>query len=158
VPNYGDIALNLPPSWRRTDQHDKNYALGTVGHEDGVADARLKDDPEKRHQFAFVDPRYRDEVDINRSKGYVFVKKGEWEKNDNLWEWDAEGFCVFRSQRLMARPAELFFADMAQRRQQRDRVMGTNRDEEAAQEIARRAGIEITGSDEGRPIARRRRA
>ena len=159
--NYGDIALNLPPDWERARQHDPNYALMTVGHQNGVSDAYLIDEPDKRYQFAWVLRTFKgvpnEEVDINRTKGYSFVKKGEWEKNANLWEWDAEGFLTCKGQSLMARPAELFLADMAARKRQRDQVMGgRNKEEERIAEMAARAGIEVTGSDEGRPVQRRK--
>ena len=154
--NFGDIALNLPQDWSRFKLHDKRQALMTVGHEDGVADAYLTEEPEARYQFAWVEPRYKDEVDMNRTRGYKFVTKSEWTKNEDLWEWDAEGYCLCMGQRLMARPAALFFADLAER--QRVRANLKNRAEEEVQEIAERYGIPITGEDNGKPIARRRRA
>lgn len=150
--NYGDIALNLPADWSRSKQHDQNYALMTVGHTDGVADARLTKEPDKRHQFAWVDTRYKDEIDINRTKGYVFVKTPDWTKNESIWEWDAEGFCVCKGQRLMARTEEKFLADMEARRKQRNSVMKQNKDEDEARELAARAGIRISAEDEGRPL------
>lgn len=161
--NYGDVALNLPADWNRRKLTDQRFALLTVGHQDGIADARLKDHPDELHQFAWVMPTFKglpnDEVDVNRTKGYKFVKKTDgWEKNENLWEWDAEGYCTFQGQRLMARPAELFFADMAERRATRDRVMGTNADEEQAHRLAAKHGIQISGEEDGKPIKRRRSA
>ena len=145
--NYGDVALSLGPEWARYKLHDQNYGLMIVGHVNGVADAYLTIDPDQEHQFAWVETRYRDEIDINRSKGYRFVKQDEWTKNENLWEWDAEGFVLCKGQRLMARTKERFLEDMAARRKQRDQFMGTNKDEEKALEIAARAGIEITGAE-----------
>lgn len=156
MPNYGDLALNLPPTWERGGESDQNYALMIVGHKAGVADAYRTKEPDTPHQFAWVDSKYADDVAINVHKGYQFVKKDDWTKADDLWTWDAEGFCVFKMFRLMARSQERFLADMEARRKQRDRVMGSNKDEEAAEAIAARAGLEITG-DDGRPLKRVRR-
>lgn len=152
--NYGDIALNLPADWSRFKQHDQNYALMTIGHAEGVSDVRLTKEPDKRHQFAWVDTRYKDEIDINRTKGYRFVTEKEWTKNEHLWEWDAEGFLLCKGQRLMARDEDRFLADMAARKKQRDSVMRTNKDEDEAQELAARAGIRISAEDDGRPVRR----
>lgn len=143
--NYGDVALNLSANWNRREQNDQNYTLMTVGHADGVADAYLSDEPDQEHQFAWVDTRYKDDIAINRTKGYTFVHKDTWTKNENLWEWDAEGFLVFKTYRLMARTKEEFLKDMADRRAQRDRVMGKSKDEEEAERIAALAGIALTG-------------
>lgn len=149
--NYGDAALNLGPEWARYKESDQNFALQIVGHKDGESDVRLKDEPNKRHQFAWVDTKYRDDIAINLTKGYRFVKKDEgWVKAEELWEWDAEGFLVWKTMRLMARPIERLVDDMAKRKQQRERVMGTNKAEEEAAELAARAGIQITGDDKPR--------
>lgn len=156
--NYGDLTLNLPPDWSRQKEHDQNYAIGMVGHENGVADAYLEDAPDTQHQFAWVDTRYRDEIDINRHKGYEFVKQSDgWVKNNRLWDWDAEGFCVLRGQRLMARSKESFLADMDARRKQRNKVMGKNKDDDEARQIAARAGIALLEEDDDRPRGMRNR-
>lgn len=154
--NYGDLALNLKPDWVRGAQSDQNYALMMVGHSNGVADAYLTKEPDARHQFAWVDQRYRDDDAINKTKGYHYVKNTTWTKTDDLWEWDAEGFCVFKTYKLMARSEDRFLADMSERRAQRDRVMGSNREEDDAARIAERAGIEVT-DEGGRPLKRVRR-
>ena len=112
-PNYGDVALNLPPDWSRSlTATDPQFMLTTVGHVNGVADARLKADPGKRHQFrwnAANDPS----ISVFRSRHYSFVNKNAgWEKNEELWEWDGEGFIVHNGQRLMARDAEWYFKDL----------------------------------------------
>jgi hypothetical protein len=146
VANYGDVALVLRPDWERRKENDQHYALRIVGHQDGVADAYLEEEPDKEHQFAWVDPKYKTDVAVNHTKGYRFVKKDEgWTKNDDLWEWNAEGFCVRESDYLMARPKDRFLEDMAARRTQRDKVMGGNKAEEEAERIAANAGIEISG-------------
>jgi hypothetical protein len=156
VANYGDLALNLAPDWTRNKLHNQQASLRTVGHENGVADAHLTKEPDTEHQFAWVDTRNQDEISLNRAKGYDFIKKDGWTKNPDLWEWDAEGFCFFAGQRLMARSKERFLADMADRRRQRDAVMGAkSKDEEYIERMAAHAGIEITGSDDGKPLRRK---
>lgn len=152
-PNYGDVALNLKPDWDRAEESNQEYALLNVGHENGVADAYVTDAPGERHQFAWVDPRYADDVQMNRLKGYDYVKKDSWTKNEKLWEWDAEGFCISRGQRLMARRAELFFRDVAKRDQFRSKKKSDA--DEAAARIAARTGFAITG-DDGQALRRRR--
>jgi hypothetical protein len=153
VANYGDLGIALPKDWNRRAQSDQVFVLNTIGHAEGKADVWRKGAPDEEHQFAWVEPRYREEIQINRSKGYEFVKQGEWEKID-LWEWDAEGFLIRADgQRLMARPKDKFLEDMADRRAQRSRVMGSNRDDEEAARMAAKHGIEISG-DDGKPIRR----
>ena len=152
--NYGDVALTLPANWNRRAQSDQAYALNTIGHTDGVSDVRLKDEPEQKHQFAWVEPRYRDEISLNQSKGYRFVKKDDGWVAESLWEWDAEGFLIRADgQRLMARSFERFLEDMAARKEQRDRVMNTSRVDEDVARLAAKFGISITG-DGGKPVKR----
>lgn len=164
MPNYGDVALNLSPQWNREALHNSNldYQLWTVGHEGGVSDAFLKEDPERRHQFAWVDPRRTDEVSKNKVKGYEFVKcdkdnpeNGAWIKNSKLWDVTAEGFVALFGQHLMARPAERFFADQAIR----EKAIANRRDKdgEAAKRLAEQHGIDMTDDDD-RPRTRRRSA
>lgn len=151
--NYGDVALGLKPEWDRSSEHNQEYALRIVGHTNGVADARLKNDPDKRHQFAWVDPTYLKEVNVNRTKGYVFVNKNTgWEKADNLWEWNAEGNLLYEGQLLMARPGELYWKDLDKRIELRGGVKD-NADEEA-ENIAARAGIRISREEGRRRSAR----
>lgn len=153
--NYGDVALGLGPTWDRSREANQAFILPNVGHTNGKADAYLKDDPDKAHQFAWVDPKYRDEIDENRLKGYDFVnqKKG-WEKNEHLWEWNAESNVQRRGQLLMARDAALFFEDLDKRKSARDNRKDEN--EEAALAAAERAGIAITG-DTGERVTRSRK-
>lgn len=153
--NYGDVALGLGPDWDRSNYHDQQYVLSTVGHDHGRADAYLDKEPDKQHQFAWVDPRYRDEVAVNRTKGYVFVNKDDWAINELLWQWDAEGYCIrFDGQRLMARPKEIFVADMLKRKQRRSEVMGGNKEDEEVARRAEKLGIQVYGEEDGKPIRR----
>lgn len=149
MPNYGDLALNLPPDWTRPEDPD-SFNLAIVGHVAGKADAYRKDDEDARHQFAWVTPRYLDTISRYRSQGYAFCKSAEWEKNPLLWEWDAESFCIHEGQRLMARTEDRFLASMAKRADQRDKVMGTKRNEEdeMVQRLAKRLGIIVTEDDD----------
>jgi hypothetical protein len=143
VANYGDAALNLGPEWARYKENDQNYALQIVGHDGGESDVYLKTDPDKKHQFAWVDTKYSEDVQINQSKRYRFVKKDDgWVKRDGLWDWDAEGFLVFRTLRLMARDESELAAEMGKRKAQRDRVMGgeTKEDQEIERLEARAEG------------------
>lgn len=153
--NYGDVALNLGPDWDRNQLHDRKYALRIVGHKDGIADVYLTKDPDKRHQFAWTDKRYRDEVDLNLADGYRFVKKGEWTKHELMWEWNADDEIAYLGMSLMARPAELYFAAQAEKEQQRNREQKDKHAEEARQ-IAERSGISIFADDEA-PRKRGRR-
>lgn len=118
APNYGDCALHLPPEWSRlrlASGHD--FMRSTVGHENGIADLHLQDDPGKAHQFAWCDPKDTDRRDYLRSEKYEWVKgggdDGPWIKNPELWEWDAEGYVWHKGQRAMARSQELYVAAMA---------------------------------------------
>jgi hypothetical protein len=152
--NYGDVALNLKPEWSRKRETNKQYALRIVGHENGVADAYREKEPAARHQFAWVDPRYVDDISINRSKGYDFVTKTDWVKNERLWYWDAEGYCVNDGQRLMARPAHMYFEELEERERARSRRKDKAADEALA--IAERAGIEIE-DESGKRLTRKQR-
>lgn len=154
--NYGDVALNLSPDWDRRLQHNQNYALWTIGHENGTADVYLEADPDARHQFAWVDPKRGDDVTVNQVKGYRFVKKADgWTKNPNLWgDWTPEGLIRNFDQLLMARAAALHFEDKAKR--DRDIANRKDKDSEKAREIARQVGIDI--DDDDQPVRRRRRA
>lgn len=156
MPNYGDVALNqsIGPDWDRSQLHDQNFALMTVGHQDGVSDVYLESDPEARHQFAWCDLLYRQEFDVNRTRGYRLVNKNDgWVKNPNLWEWDATGNCVCFGQALMARPAELYFRDLKLREEQRK--SRKDKEADAALAIAEAAGIQ---AEIGEKSTRRRAA
>ena len=151
--NYGDVALNLKPDWDRRRISNKKYALWIVGHDNGKSDAYKKADENARHQFAWIDPRYAEELAINLSSGFTYVTKAEWTMNEQLWQWNAEDKCYNQGQLLMARPAALWFAQQAEREKE---LAGRNDDDmDAADEIARRAGIPLQREDEAPRKARR---
>lgn len=112
MPNYGDVALNLPPDWSRSRlASGQEFHLTTVGHENGVADAYITNEPDRLHQFKWVNPLDNTEVSIAKSRHYVFVEKGSWTKNPHLWEWTGEGNIVFNGQYQMARDAEWYYKE-----------------------------------------------
>jgi hypothetical protein len=153
--NYGDVALGLSADWSRSKETNQEYALGIIGHEGGEADVFLKDEPEQKHQFAFVDTKFADEVAMNRVKKYAFVKKCDgWVQRANLWDWDSEDFLVHKGQRLMARKGEHFIAEMEQRAKVYN--LSQSRADKEAREIAARSGIEM--EEEGRKVVKRKRA
>lgn len=110
--NYGDVALNLSPDWDRGSVGgDPNFALTTVGHSHGVADAYLTQYPSQLHQFRWVQPQDNNAVSVLRSNHYVFCTRKEWTKNDALWEWDGEGYILHNGCRLMARTKNWYDRD-----------------------------------------------
>lgn len=117
MPNYGDVALNLPANWDRTVYESQEFLLTTVGHVNGVADAYLAEDPDKEHQFRWADPKDQHNRDLMLSyqRGYQFVTKDKWTKNPMLWDFDAENRVTFGGLVLMARPKERFIADQKRR-------------------------------------------
>lgn len=139
--NYGDVALNLSPDWDRKHLSDRKFALWIVGHDTGKADAYQTKDVDKRHQFAWIDPKYREELAMNLSGGFVYVTKDSWTINESLWQWNAEDKCYNQGQLLMARPAALYFEQQAARA----RELNSRKDKalEEADIIADRAGIPI---------------
>ena len=145
MPNYGDVALDLKPDFDRRKLHDKKQGMWTVGHLEGVSDATLKEEPNKRNQFAWIDKRYHDELAMHLMAGFEFVTKDRWNINETLWQWNAEGHCYNQGQLLMARPAALYF----EQRSARDRELNSREDKEseAAREAALRAGIEYEEDD-----------
>lgn len=155
--NYGDVALGLKSDWNRNNYEYQEQMQGTVGHEDGKADARLKSEPDKRHQFRFVDhlgTRAKQEISGLRMKGYEFVKNETWDKHEFLWEWDAEGFLVHDGQRLMARPEDKFTADQARR----DGIThAAAQDQSADNELDNVPAGLIATDGEGKPRARKRK-
>ena len=156
MPNYGDVALNLSPKWSRSLEHNQDYALWTVGHENGVADVYLTSDPEAKHQFAWVDPRRKDEITKNKVKGYRFVHKSLFTKNENLWgDWTPDGFIQCFDQNLMCRPEELYLRDRLEREEAALRAK--DKDSDAARRLAARAGIALTEDEDEQPSRIRRR-
>jgi len=148
MPNHGDVALKLPADWSRTMLASGHEFMTTcVGHENGVADSRLKEDPNAEHQFAWCDPKDVDRFHMLRSKHYEWVKNDKWEKNELLWEWDAEGFTLYKGQRLMARAASFYHAEEAEKKRARDeeanlRKMRRSRLDESDDYAARRLGAQ----------------
>jgi hypothetical protein len=121
--NYGDVALGLPKNWDRNAYEAQEWLLTTVGHVNGVADARLKEDPEKEHQFYWADPKdpHGRDLMLAYQRGYQFVHKDTWDKHDHLWGWDAEGRLYFGGLVLMARPKERWEIEEGRRRQLHDK-------------------------------------
>lgn len=147
--NYGDVALNLDANWDRRSVRDQKYAAFIIGHSNGIADAALKEEPDKRHQFVWIDLRAEDELQANLSNDFEFVKAGVWTINEKLWKWDAEGRCNNQGFRLMARPAALYFAQQTAR----DKELAARKERvDDADVAATRAGIEFT--DESGKTAR----
>lgn len=104
MPNYGDVALNLPPDWSRGRMvGSPDFMLTAIGHENGVPDVFLTDHPEARNQFTWCDPRDQSRTSVLRTQHYIWVNKADWTKNPDLWEWDGDGFILHNGQRLMAR-------------------------------------------------------
>lgn len=135
-PNYGDVALNLPPDWSRARvQGPAAFTLTTVGHVGGVADAYLTNDPSKEHQFRWCDPRDYDAVSDLRTKKYAWCTKDLWTKNDDLWEWDGDGWIVRGTERLMARDGIHYFEEIERQKEEKKRQSqrrSLSDDEEAA--------------------------
>lgn len=154
MPNYGDVALNLAPNWSRRSENDQQLALRIIGHEAGVPDVCLKDDPEARHQFARVEPRYKDEIDINRVKGYEFVTEGQWMKNVPIWQWDANGHLDIAGQLVMARPEHLYVEELERRR--RLRLSRKDKELDTARALAERNDIQFE-EEAGSRVRRKRR-
>ena len=116
--NYGDCALGLAANWDRSIYESQEWLLTLVGHADGIADAYLKDDPDKEHQFYWADPKDKDNRDLMLAyqRGYAFVHKYKgWVKNEKMWDWDAEGRVTFGGLVLMARPKERWLAEQQRR-------------------------------------------
>ncbi len=123
MPNYGDVALGLTAAWSRNNYDNQEFLMGTVGHENGVADAYLKDAPEARHQFYFADPKDQKDISTMQMRGYVFVQKDVWVKHPILWgDWDAQGHINYGGTNLMARPEALYLADQTRRAKLSTRV------------------------------------
>lgn len=153
--NYGDVALNLQPNWDRRRLTNRKFALWIVGHDNGKADVALKQEPDKRHQFAWIDPRYHEELAMNLSNGFIYVLRSVWDVNENLWPpvGDAEDKVYNQGQYLMARPAAIWFAQQAE--VQRELSGRKDEEGEAAMEIADRAQIAVERDEEQPRMARR---
>jgi hypothetical protein len=159
MPNYGDVALNLPHDWSRTHMvGDPSFILTTIGHEGGKADARLEADPERRHQFRWCAPNDTTAISTLRSRHYEWVLKSTgWVKNPNLWEWDGEGYIIHNGQRLMARDATFYVEEQAENDRRdaeaRKRRSMTREEEDSLRAIeARGATIEDEQGRQLRPV------
>lgn len=161
--NYGSVDLNdgegLPPDWKRDEQDFSLIAATIVGHENGKADAFKTKAPREKHQFSWVGRGDREGLAFRRMRGYVFVTDETWTKNERLWEWEADEknpdgprYCVRFDDRLMARPAALYFADRDRRR-----TRFATPDEVVNDALARTPGAEAAKDQHGnrlKPIAR----
>lgn len=153
MPNYGDVALGLDAKWdRRNYENNSDWMLYTVGHTAGESDAYLTDDPDKEHQFRWVDVRDPNELTKALMQGYEFVKNDKWTKHEILWAWDAEGFCIFAGQKLLARPKELWLAGQ----EKRDRLAKEAR-ADSDREIESVPDGMIATDGEGKPIRKRKK-
>jgi hypothetical protein len=155
VPNYGDVALGLKPSWKRSQYPKPEQTLFAVGHEEGKADVYLTKEPDAEHQFRWVNASDKEEVTGLLMKGYKFVNKDEWTKRlEYLWEWSAEGKVYYGGQLLMARPKSEWLKDEQMRaslhkeawqNQSSDRELDNAPDgliaEEGGKAVRRRKGI-----------------
>lgn len=155
-PNYGDAALNLPPDWSRTRiAGDPAFILTTVGHENGVADARLTDDPSKAHQFRWIDPADQNQLSLARTRHYKYCNKNAgWEKRDELWEYDGEGFIVLNGQKLMARDGDYYYAEIEaekERKEAEKNRRSVTQEEERAVRALESRGI-VVEDERGRPL------
>lgn len=133
--NYGDVSLNLPASWSRSRYERQKHINAIVGHVEGVADLRLTKTPKQQHQFVWSNPRDLDLLDSLREQGYEYVKQSTWTKNEKLWTWDAEGFCLRDGDRAMARPAELFYQEREEK-QRNPRDLNKAADSELASKMS----------------------
>lgn len=140
--NYGDVALNLPKDWDRAKLYNKEFAIQTVGHREGVADAYLTKEKDAEHQFYWIDPRDYRAIASLTVNGYTFVNKDEWTINTDLWQWNADGRASFGVEVLMARPKAKFIEAEDQRAAFRASKEKKDRDEEAR--AVAKAGLKVT--------------
>lgn len=159
MPNYGDVALNLGADWDRARMVFSPYLLTTVGHVNGKADMHLEKQPDELHQFQWINPFEKDKEALAKMKGYKFVRKSDdWYLNDELWQWDAEGFVDHAGTRAMYRPASLYYKDQAQmtEEQKRRKRQQLQAEDQADQEAARKGGFVVT-DESGQQLRPRRR-
>lgn len=163
MPNLGDIALNLPLDWSRSRLASGfEFHLKTIGHEGGVPDLYRTEAAEERHQFQWCDKKDESRLNALRTRHYRVVKKSEWTKNPNLWEWDGEDLCVHGGEFAMAREESYYLAEReAEERSRQDRrsnPFDSPEEARAARAIESRGGA-IT-DDRGRelkPLRQQRR-
>lgn len=139
--NYGDVALNLPADWSRTRLSNEAFGLLIVGHEGGEADVFLTDEPDKQHQFKFVDPNNQAEISMALTHHYEFCIKGKWDKRENLWAWNAEGRIHYMGNQIMARDRKFYDEDL----QKREDIAKKNveREDNAVAALADKHGFEV---------------
>lgn len=154
-PNYGDVALNLPPDWDRYGVvTNQGFLVTTVGHVNGKADLYLTEKPWERHQFYWASPEDQQNVNIQRGKHYRYVTKTDWSKNEELWEWDGEGYVVYAGQRAMAREAQWYIKEKEEQERLEAEASGkraVDADEERAMRKLESRGVTIT-DDRGRQL------
>lgn len=145
--NYGDVALHLGPDWSRGNvSTSPKFMLTTVGHRNGVADAYLTDAPRQKHQFRWCAVEDKDAISDLRTRHYKWCTRSTWTKNEELWEWDGDGYILHNGQRLMARHEQYYHADKEQLdlvTSQRDKKRSTDPEEEAALRQIERQGATI---------------
>lgn len=152
--NYGDVALDLPPDWSRSRlAGDPGFMLTAVGHENGVPDAYMTDQPKQRHQFKWLNPKDQAEKATHRTRHYETVTNTRWTKNENLWDWDAEGHVVYNGLILYARD-EVYYVDEKETqdrlKKERDEKKNTEEEERLIAKLLKRGA---TMEDErGRPL------
>lgn len=149
--NYGDVALNLSPTWDRSRIHNKESIFTTVGHREGVSDAYVTEQPEARHQFYWVEPNDRKTFSARRIEGYRFVTRDQWTINEDLWEWTADGRAQFGIEVLMARPAALYYQSQEKLQKERDGERSKVYDDEVRR--MERTGVTVT-DDSGQLLKR----
>lgn len=154
-PNYGDVALNLPPDWSRLRMMgDQSFLLTTIGHENGVPDVFKTDNAGDKYQYQWINPRDLSRISTSRSRKYEQVTRSTWSKNPNLWEWDGNGNLIHNGTFLYARPAEAYYADqdaLDEATERRDSKRSMSQDEEEALRKIERQGA-IVEDDRGRPL------
>lgn len=151
--NYGCVAMNLPADWSRRRYENPASVNFIVGHENGVPDLGLKENPRKRHQFTWVHPNNETDLDLKMDKGYRFVTEKEWFKRETGWHW-RDGFCTSQGQRAMYRDEGLYWAEQEEekrRNEGKERDLDAEANEELAAKAAQSRVAEVT-DHEGRPL------
>jgi hypothetical protein len=155
TPNYGDVALNLPPDWSRSRlASGEDFMIKAIGHENGKADVYKKDHPGDKNQFQWCAKSDTNRLNRLRTKHYVEVIRGQWEKNPLLWEWDGESHVFHEGEFLMAREERFYLEDEEKRKREqaeRDGSRADSREEEAFMRSIEQRGGEIT-DDRGRQL------
>lgn len=154
-PNYGDVAMKLPPNWDRSEVANSsgfNFVLMIIGHVNGVSDVRLKNNPSAKHQFRFLDQTNTADAFGARMDGYKFVTQAEWDAID-LWQWNAQGHLFCLDQVLMARPGHMYFDELDARMANRPE----DEDRKEALALADKHGIAVSDVRTGERLTKGRR-